>query len=91
MKKEQQGDTLHDYIQRTLSCLFLYCLLFSPDMLIELLRRHFLLMPCGVKMEEDKEKNVFTLTIDFGDIQLEYTLHYQIKAETNAYYIYRID
>ena len=42
-------------------------------------------------MEEDKERNVFQLTIDFGDVQLEYTLHYQIKAETNAYYIYSIE
>ena len=42
-------------------------------------------------MEEDKERHVFKLNIDFGDVQLEYTLHYQIKAETNAYYIYSIE
>ena len=90
MKKEE-SDTLRNYILKTLSWLFLYCLLFRPEMLIELLRKHFLLMPCGVKMEEDEKNHVFTLIIDFGDIQLEYTLHYQIKAETNAYYIYSIE
>ena len=90
MKKEQ-SDTLRNYILKTLSWLFLYCLLFRPAILIELLRKHFLLMPCGVNMEEDKERHVFKLTIDFGDVQLEYTLHYQIKAETNAYYIYSIE
>ena len=90
MKKEE-SDTLRNYILKTLSWLFLYCLLFRPEMLIELLRKHFLLMPCGVNMEEDKEGHVFKLTIDFGDVQLEYTLHYQIKAETNAYYIYSIE
>ena len=90
MKKEE-SDTLRNYILKTLSWLFLYCLLFRPEMLIELLKKHFLIVPCGIEMDKDEKNHVFTLTIDFGDIQLEYTLHYQIKAETNAYYIYSIE
>lgn len=86
-----ENDTLRNCILNTISYLFLHSSFISQKRFLEMIQEHTHLFTKKIELIQDTEKSVFTLNIDFGDVQLSYTLYYHINETTNAFVIDKIE
>lgn len=86
-----ENDTLRNCILNTISYLFLHSSFISQKRFLEMIQEHTHLFTKKIELIQDTQKNVFMLNIDFGDVQLSYTLHYHINETSNAFVIDTID